>query len=59
MNKDLSACTGVIKGGAKSCPQKLNCKRFAVHSDKDKNPRQSYIEVPYLAIVNKSCTFKL
>jgi len=57
MNKALSACTGVIKGGAKSCPQKHNCKRFAVHSDKNKNPNQAYQPVPYQAVVNGVCSF--
>ena len=58
MSRDISACNGVIKGGAKSCPQKHNCKRFAVHSDINKSVMQSYIEVPFTAVVNKECSFK-
>jgi hypothetical protein len=55
MNKDLSACTGIIKGGAKSCPQKSDCKRYLLHLE---NPSLKVFPVPYQAVNNGVCSFK-
>jgi hypothetical protein len=57
MNKDLSACNGIIKGSTKNCPQKNTCKRFELHSQNNQN--QSYIQVPFQAVIDKKCSFKM
>ena len=55
MATNAKACNGIIKGGAKSCPQKQNCHRFALHQQN--NEGQKHIEVPFTAVANKSCSF--
>jgi hypothetical protein len=61
MNRDGKACNGTILNKLNKptgkCLVKQNCTRYLLHLQN--NERQSYQPVPYKAVVDKVCIFKI